>query len=153
MRIKLIILIIGSIVLFFGCSHQSKLRKAEKRIERLTKRFPELLKKDTITIRDTTILNSILTDSFFGINFDTIFIENDRASVRLIRIKDTIYAQLEAKTDTITMEKIIYRDKIVIKQLNWWQKNNWWLVPLIVILIILSLLRIFREQIGFTKQP
>lgn len=144
------IVILALCGLFLGCSYQTKLRKVERRIERLTKKFPELLKKDTITVRDTTILDSILTDSLFGINFDTIFIENDRASIRLIRVKDTIYARLEAKTDTITMEKVIYRDKIVIQELNWWQKNNWWLIPLLVILIILTLLRVFRERL-FTK--
>jgi len=143
MRTIVILILCG---LFLGCGYQSKLKKAKRRVERTVKRFPELERIDTARVGDTTYLSRLTTDSIFSINFDTITIENNRATVRLIRINDTIYTMLTAKADTIIkIIKVPYR-VIEIIELNWWQKNNWWLIPVMVLLVILTILKIYRDK-------
>ena len=85
---KLIFVIL--IALLFSCSPQ-------KRLNRLIKKYPELVKTDTIvvrdTIRDTVNITTNLTrvDTIFSFSqvFDTITITKDNLTVRYYH--DTVY--------------------------------------------------------------
>ena len=121
------------ILIFLLCSCSP-----QKRIDRIVSKNPELLTKDTITIRDTIITKSVSTDTIFNINFDTINIEKEKLKVRLIRINDTIQVFAECKEDTIFYEKVIEVDKIQVNEKN----NYWiWLILLIIILLIVKYLK------------
>lgn len=121
------------ILIIFLCSCSP-----QKRIDRIVRKHPELLTKDTIKIRDTLITKSVNTDTIFNINFDTINIEKEKLKVQLIRINDTIQVFAECKEDTIYFEKIIEVDKIQVNE-----KNNYliWLILLIIILLIVKYLK------------
>ena len=110
----------------------------QKRIDRIVRKHPELLKSEIIIIRDTIITKSVSTDTIFNINFDTINIEKKKLSVRLIRINDTIQVFAECKEDTIYFEKIIEVDKIQVNE-----KNNW--IWILIVLAILVIINIFKK--------
>lgn len=111
----------------------------QKRIDRIIKRNPHLIKKDTILIKDTIITEKVSKDTIFNINFDTINIEKEKLKVKLIRINDTIQLYAECKEDTIFYEKIVEVDKIVHK------KNNNWLIWLIILAIALMIIKFLKK--------
>ena len=131
-----IILVIGAI--FLGCSVDKKLQRANKKILRLVKKHPELLKTDTIIWADTLIRWGIRVDTATSIHFDTIIIEKERLKIRLIRVRDSIFINGEILTDTIIREIRIPYERIVIKELSFWQKYKslFWIFIIIVILYI-----------------
>lgn len=144
--IQAIIAIFIVTLLFSSCDPakrlQRKVKRAEKKITSLVRKYPELLKKDTVVVIDTTVLESIRTDSSFSINFDTVFVENERASVRLIRIKDTIYSELIAKQDTVIKTVEVVKDSVVVKKPTLWEEVKPWLW----ILLVIALLIIFKKK-------
>lgn len=142
---KLIFVILIS--LLFSCSPQKKLN-------RLIKKYPELVKTDTIvvrdTIRDTINITTNLTrvDTIFSFNqvFDTITITKDNLTVRYYH--DTVYdnVYISGECDTIWIEvpfeKIIeYKvpcDKVIVKEgVSWW----YWFAIIMLILVFLYLVK------------
>lgn len=128
---------ISIIALLIGCSPQ-------KRLNRIVKNNPQLLQRDTlkIVVRDTIIIESQTYDTitkFF--HSDTIqVIDNSRITLKYFydTIEKNIYHSLDYKTDTIFFEKIvpIEVERVVIKELTWWQKNNQWIIFLGIIFIL-----------------
>lgn len=135
------LLYIFLIALLFSCSPQ-------KRLNRLIKKHPELVKTDTIlvrdTIRDTINVTTDLTrvDTIFSFSqvFDTITITKDNLTVRYYH--DTVYDKvyISGECDTIWVEvpyeKIVeYKvpcDNVVVEEnIQWW----YWLLLLLLILI------------------
>lgn len=104
--------IVGCLVVLVSCS-------AEKRLQRLIKKHPELVKKDTVYVRDTVITESIKTDTFFVFKpyktTDTFYIEKEKLKVQIIRQRDTIRANAEVKSDTIYVEKKVPIDNVIVK--------------------------------------
>ena len=128
---------ISIIALLIGCSPQ-------KRLNRIVKNNPQLLKIDTlkIVVRDTIIIESQTYDTitkFF--HSDTIqVIDNSRITLKYYydTIEKNIYHSVDYKTDTIFFEKIVpvEVERVVIKELTWWQKNNQWIIFLGIIFIL-----------------
>jgi hypothetical protein len=116
----------------------------QKRLNRIVKNNPQLLKIDTlkIVVRDTIIIESQTYDTitkFF--HSDTIqVIDNSRITLKYFydTIEKNIYHSVDYKTDTIFFEKIVpvEIERVVIKELNWWQKNNQWIIFLGIIFIL-----------------
>ena len=52
-----------------SCIHSTKLERAERKIFKLTQKFPQLLERDTVIYRDTLYSTEVRTD--------TSFIDND----------------------------------------------------------------------------
>lgn len=142
---KLIFVIL--IALLFSCSPQKKLN-------RLIKKYPELVKTDTIlvrdTIRDTINITTNLTrvDTVFSFSqvFDTITITKDNLTVRYYH--DTVYDKvyISGECDTIWVEvpyeKIVeYKipcDKVIVeKAVSWW----YWFIIIMLILGVLYLVK------------
>lgn len=129
---RLIFVIIISLMV--SCSPQKKL-------QRLIKKHPELIKIDTIRIEihDTIILKEFSFDTisqFF--TSDTIqVIDNSRITLKYYydTIEKNIYHDVKFKQDTIFYFKEIpfEIEKIIIKELTWWEKNNQWVLFLLVI--------------------
>ena len=128
---------ISILTLLMSCSPQ-------KRLNRIVKNNPHILQKDTIQIvvRDTIIIQSQTYDTitkFF--HSDTIqVIENSRITLKYYydTIEKNIYHSVDYKTDTIFFEKIVpvEVERVVIKELTWWQKNNQWIIFLGIIFIL-----------------
>jgi hypothetical protein len=135
------LLLIFLISLLFSCSPQ-------KRLNRIIKNHPELIRTDTIIVRDTirdtvniaTDLTRIDTVFSFSQVFDTITITKDNLTVRYYH--DTVYDKIyiSGECDTlwieVPFEKIVeYRvpcENILVEEnIKWW----YWLLLVISFLI------------------
>lgn len=141
-RVRNIALLLLCIALF-GCSEQKKLRRAERKIERLTIKYPQLLQKDTIIDTVQVVVPKVEVDTFFDANQDTVVINNDKLTIRYIKVGDTVLIQGECKQDTIyqrveiPFEKVVVREQTLIEQLG--KAGKLGLALLIVLLIALFL--------------
>lgn len=142
------------LVILSSCSLEKRiehrLRRAERKIEKLTIKYPSILKKDTLhdTIEVYTPLVQYDT-SFIDTNRDTIFINKDRLSIKYIRVGDTTFIQGECKSDTIIKtikvpyEKVVVRKQGIIEQLG---KNlkRILLIGFILLIVLIALYVIFK---------
>ena len=108
-----------TVALLFSCSPQ-------KRLNRLVKKYPSLVELDTIKIIDTVITPTIQHDTTTVFQFhDTTTIVNTE-KVFLKYFYDTLTREIHHEYicfgDTIIQEKIIPIEKIVYKEINWWEK-------------------------------
>ena len=108
-----------TVALLFSCSPQ-------KRLNRLVKKYPSLVELDTIRIIDTVITSTIQHDTTTVFQFhDTTTIVNTE-KVFLKYFYDTLTREIHHEYicfgDTIIQEKIIPIEKIVYKEINWWEK-------------------------------
>lgn len=89
----------------------------EKKLQRLVKKHPELLKKDTIYIHDTILTKEIKTDTFFVSKktTDTFYLDKEKLKIQIIRQRETIRVSAQVKQDTIFIEKKIPVEKIHVK--------------------------------------
>lgn len=105
----------------------------QKRLDRLIKKHPELVQKDTVFIKDTIYTQEIKTDTvFFSFKkVDTFYLEKEKLKIQIIKQYDTLKVTANVRQDTIFVEKKIPVEKLVVK------KD---FSPLLNKLIILSLL-------------
>jgi hypothetical protein len=142
------------LVILSSCSLEKRiehrLRRAERKIEKLTIKYPSILKKDTLhdTIEVYTPLVQYDT-SFIDTNRDTIFINKDRLSIKYIRVGDTTFIHGECKSDTIIKtikvpyEKVVVRKQGIIEQLG---KNlkRILLIGFTLLILLIALYVIFK---------
>lgn len=112
-----------------------------KKLQRLVKKHPELMVKDTmiVEIHDTIIINKSTHDTvtqFF--HSDTVqVIDNSTLTLKYFydTITRNIYHDVLVKQDTLFYYKEIpvEVDKVIIKELTWWEKNNQWVWVLLAI--------------------
>lgn len=130
-------------IALIGCGPQKRLRRAERKIERLTIKYPQLLQRDTIVDTFQVIIPKVEVDTFFNANQDTVVINNDKLTIRYIRIGDTVRIMGEYAADTIyqrveiPVEKIVVRKQSFVEQLG--KAGKLGLALLIVIVIALFL--------------
>ena len=112
-----------TVVLLVACSPQ-------KRMNRLIKKFPHLTETRIDTIRfvdtfvieqcDTTLVNNFIKQDC------VIIINNERVKIsyKYDTIKEQIVHSIKLPNDTIYKEKIIpiEVEKVVYKEINWWEK-------------------------------
>jgi hypothetical protein len=139
------------IFLFNSCSLEQRLenkfRRAERKIEKLTIKYPGLLKQDTVKDTFTIITSSVKHDtSFIDTTSDTTYIYKDKIRIKYIRVGDTTYIEGECKSDTIikTLEipvkQIIIRKESVIDQVvKYFKRSIIWVIILLVIAIALKI--------------
>ena len=92
--------------------------------------------KTEVTITDTIYLPKEVVDTVtVTLPVDTIVIENERVSARVIRSYDTISVEAECKADTITITKTIELPTKVktVTKVPWW----WWVFVYVGGLVIL----------------
>ena len=108
-----------TVVLLFSCSPQ-------KRLNRLIKKHPFLVELDTIRIIDTVITPTIQHDTttVFKVSTHDTVINNEKVFLKYFY--DTLTREIHHEYicfgDTIIQEKIIPIEKIVYKEINWWEK-------------------------------
>jgi len=119
LSVKIVILL--SIIGFSSCNPQ-------KRIQRIVKRNPHLIKKDTILVHDTTtvLTERIEHDTVFNYKethyFDTVKIVKDKLKVEFIKLpNDTIKVFGTCESDTITLIKEI---KVPFEKIQIQKKGN-----------------------------
>lgn len=152
---KLIITILLSIIgllAIFSCS-------PIKRHARLVKKYPFVHQTDTVVLKDTISLtiptvqkDTIIQLDSFLINLkDTIVIEKDNLSIKIMQIHDSIY--IDGLCDTIYIEKIVTQ-KIPIKYYKAKEefsfKKN--IFNILYIFLIILLLIIIFKVIQFLKK-
>tara|TARA_R100000951_G_scaffold25800_1_gene21899 strand:- start:408 stop:815 length:408 start_codon:yes stop_codon:yes gene_type:complete len=101
--------------------------------------------KTEVTITDTIYIPKEVVDTVtITLPVDTIVIETERVSARVIRSYDTISVEAQCKADTITITKTIELPTKVktVTKVPWW----WWLFVYFAGLVILvAFVRIGRS--------
>ena len=122
---------------------EKKLRRAERKIEKLTILYPQLLKRDTINDTIQITIPQVQVDTFFqGKDGDTVTIYKDKLRIQYVRQGDTVYISGECKSDTIyktisvPVEQIVVRKQTILEQLEKHSKRIIWLFVILAILYI-----------------
>ncbi len=124
---KKIVSVFLVLVFIISCSPQ-------KRLNRLLRKHPHLSNTEMVVFRDTIIRPEVQLDSVFSVNFDTVYLENERISVKLIKTDSLIYLTGISKTDTIFYEKKVPVKLVKITETSFYKKlREWAIVGLIVI--------------------
>ena len=130
MKLTSIILII---FIFISCS-------PIQRHARIVKKFPYVHRVDSVKLIDTIRINTnkVISDTVVHEKhlIDTIILNKDNLTVRVLRFRDSIY--INGECDTIFVEKII-EPNIPVKYYKENKKNTfyWQIFAVILILIII----------------
>lgn len=122
-------------------------------IEYVTSKYgSSYLESKVDTVVDTIIVNGVKIDTMFITKTrDTVIFQKDGTDVKVIRLHDTIYANIKTKTDTVYSVKtftkyVVDKDN---KVSNYWLKdvfsNLWILILLIIFVIILSIFKSIKN--------
>ena len=115
------------VIVLSSCSFEGKmekkLRKAERKIEKLTIKYPQLLQKDTLYDTISIITKEIKMDtSFIDVPGDTAFIYKDKLKIKYVRVNDSVYIEGKCESDTVTQfikipfERIVVKEQGIVKQ-------------------------------------
>ena len=121
-------------------------------MNRLIKKHPELLetKIDTIVVRDTIVIENYDTTVLSKLikSDSTIVIDNSKVFLKYYydTLRQEIHHQVECFGDTIFFYKEVpYKvEKVVYKELTWWQQYK----QLIIIFALLILALIVLKKLG-----
>lgn len=125
--------IIALILLLISCS-------PIKRHSRLVKKYPFVHTTDSVKLIDTIRLttNKVVSDTVVheSLLFDTIIVTKDNLTVKVVKIKDSIY--INGKCDTIFIDKVVERN-IPVRYYKEKNKINLtlliWLISLVLVII------------------
>lgn len=113
----------------------------QKRLDRLIRRHPELVRVDSVKIVDTVITRDVSIDTMRVMNtHDTFIVNRDRLTVQVIRHQDSIYVFGKCAADTIVIERSV---PVKVVQANSDEGALKLVVP--VLLVILMLMIFFRR--------
>lgn len=121
------------ILILFSCS-------PIKRHQRLVRKYPFVHTTDSVKLIDTIIIttNKVQTDTVVheSLLFDTIILTKDNLSVKVLKIRDSVY--INGKCDTIFIDKVVERT-IPVKYYKEKNKINLtlliWLISLVLLII------------------
>jgi len=112
MRMKPTLYILLAALLLSGCKltkEERRMNRATKKLEKLTAKYPELVRTDTI--RDTLHTNRVHIDTTFVWQSDTVEVYRDNLRVRIVRLPgnsilidaecDTVFVPVQVPCDTI----------------------------------------------------
>lgn len=139
MKASKIIFLLFTVLVLGSCITPKEF--AEKRIARILKRHPELVKTDTVWKTDSITIAGVSKDSTFHFyQHDTVTLKKDNVTVKYYFRKDsTVY--LQGKCDPVVKKyfyPVIRTVASIPAQLTFWEKvqlwlfkNGWWVVLLI----------------------
>lgn len=117
---------------FVACSPQ-------RRLNRLVRKHPELISKDTVRIIDTIRIPSIQLDTTIETKpVDTVYLEKERLQLQIIRHYDTLKIHSLVKPEKIIIKKEIPVEKIVVKKVPN-QLNKYLFLSLLFLLFLFIL--------------
>ena len=126
MKIRAFLLVL--LIYFSSCN-------PAKRIARIVKRNPDLVKVDTVWQKDTIIFPSVTKDSTFRFyHHDTVVLKKDNLTVKyFFNYDSTVYLQGKCDADTVFKYYPVQVNSLTVaKSLTWKQKikvwllDNWW---------------------------
>ena len=98
MRHLVVLILVG---LLIGCSHSKKLARAERKINRLAMKFPELTTPSTTHIIDTTYFEGWIADTSSNYTHgDTFVFDTGGVNVSTV-VTDTIWQRVQVDSDTV----------------------------------------------------
>ena len=128
------------ILLLVSCSPQ-------KRLNRLISKNPNLIQLDTLIVRDTIVIESFNYDTVttFKYSDTTIIVNTEKVLARYYydTLRQEIWHQIECKEDTIFYEKLVPVEKVIYKELSFWEKYE----TLIYILLALFVLLVIYKKL------
>lgn len=133
--------ILFSILIFlcFSCSPQ-------QRLQRLLKKNPQLIELDTIRVIDTVIINNYTHDTITNIHLhdSTTVINNEKVILKYFydTLTREIWHEVQCIGDTIIKEKVIQVEKVVYKQLSWWEQYK---TIILIISLIVGVLIVLKK--------
>jgi hypothetical protein len=147
-KITYLLIIVSASILLFSCSPQ-------KRLNRLVALHPELSTTDTIHIRDTTIIPETRIDTAFKDSMldDTVIFSKEKLTVKLHRMRDSVYVEAEYGADTVVIEREIPVEKVIFKTADPKTVNNFarilnlndYRIVILIVLGIFLLILIWRR--------
>jgi hypothetical protein len=124
------------IILLISCTPQ-------KRLNKLIKKHPTLVQLDTIVIRDTIVIEDYSHDTttIFQFHDSTTVVNNEKVILKYFydTLTREIHHEYICLGDTVIQEKIVQVEKVVYKELSWWEQYQtlvYILLGLFVALII-----------------
>jgi hypothetical protein len=100
----------------------------QKRLNRLITKHPNLIQLDTLIVRDTIVVNSYNYDTVttFKYSDTTIIVNTEKVLAKYYfdTLRQEIWHQIECKEDTIFYEKLVPVEKVVYKELSFWEKYS-----------------------------
>lgn len=143
--VVILILLITSCNPFISKELRRK-NKCNRKLERVTKKCPELLNKDTLVVNiDTTIVtNEVRVDTLVSTKHDTIEIVKDKFRVRIVNLIDTFLIEGGCDSDTVVLTRTVKVPYEVVKpvKLEWYEhlynflKPYWWIFIIILLLYL-----------------
>jgi len=132
-------------ILIFICSCSP-----QKKLQRLIKKHPELLTQDTLNliIHDTIFVENVLYDTTTQLYFhdSTIVVNNEKVYLKYFydTLTREIFHEVTCYGDTIfyTKEIPVIVDKVIIKELSWWER---WKDVIIIIGVLILFLILFKK--------
>lgn len=140
-----------------SCSIESrtkrKISRAERKIEKLTIKYPQLLKQDTIHEKIEIITPAVKLDTIHRVvHGDTVYMDKDKLRIKYIIQNDTLLLSAECASDTIYKEISIPFQQIVVKKRSIIDRIGSGFKSLIYLLILLFLCWLaFKAIIKFIK--
>ena len=124
------------ILLLVSCSPQ-------KRLNRLISKNPDLIQLDTLIVRDTIVIESFNYDTVttFKYSDTTIIVNTEKVLARYYydTLRQEIWHEIECKEDTIFYEKLVPVEKVVYKELSFWEKYQTLIYILLALFVLLVL--------------
>jgi len=100
----------------------------QKRLNRLITKHPNLIQLDTLIVRDTIVIESYNYDTIttFKYSDTTIIVNTEKVLAKYYfdTLRQEIWHQIECKEDTIFYEKLVPVEKVVYKELSFWEKYS-----------------------------
>ena len=106
----------------------------QKRLERLIRNHPELVRVDSLKIIDTIITQSVSIDTMQVMNtYDTFIVNRDRLTVQVIRHQDSIYVYGKCAGDTVVLERKVPVRIIEVKEST---SVPWWVYAFLILVLV-----------------
>jgi len=116
--------------------------RANRKLERLISKYPELKAKDTLVVKlDTVIItDSVVVSQAFSLKFDTVEIVKENFRLKLIKTTDTLIVEGGCMSDTIYVNKEIIVpfetiQKIELTPLEILSKFYKWVIGLFILFL------------------
>jgi hypothetical protein len=132
------------VLILLSCDFDSRLirkkKRAEKKIYKLTQKYPDLLKTDTIKKEVKVVVSEVKTDTtFLASKADTVYLDKERLHIKYVKMGDTIRLIGQCDADTIIKEVKVPYEKVIIQKPSFWSRiwtNLKWLLILLSIGLI-----------------
>ena len=117
-------------------------------LNQAVKKDPTIMERDTLVVKDTVVVPPVaITDTVTLKQHDTIILQKDKLSVRIVKRLDTLIIEGKCDSDTIVKtievpyEKIVYVEKE--KPMQMLQR---WLLYLLALIVGVKLLQRFVDK-------